>query len=110
VTNTIDRRSSVFLAMQVALLGEVSSELRAVSVSWSETSIHYDCYFDGEVGDENRDSMSCVETELIAMYPETHVITHEIHRIDYPVPLPQTAERVYRRREFPFVRAKQDAG
>jgi hypothetical protein len=94
-----DRRSSVLLAIHAALLGEISPALRAVSVSWTDTSIHFDCYFDGEVGDEDRDSMSCVETELIAMHPETHVITHEIHRMDYPAPLPQTAERVFRRRE-----------
>lgn len=100
---TDDRRSSVLLAIQAALLGEVSSKLRAVSASWTETNIHFDCYFDGDVSDEDRDSMSCVETELLAMYPESHSVSHDIHRVDYPAPLPQTPERVFRRREFPFV-------
>ena len=94
-----DRESTVLVAVQQALLGEVSARLRAVSVSWSDTSIHFDCYFDGEVDDEDRDSMACVDTELVAMFPETHTITHTIVRLDHPEPLPQKNLRVFRRRE-----------
>ena len=87
--------------MQRALLGEIPPKLRMVSVSWTDTSIHFDCFFDGEVSDDDAESMSLVETELMAKYPETHKITHAVHRWDFPQRFPPgDGVRVFRRREY----------
>ena len=94
-----DRERQILVAVQPALLGDVSARLRAVSVSWSDTSIHFDCYFNGEVDEEDRDSMACVDTELVAMFPETHTIAHPVVRLDHPEQLPQENLRVLQRRE-----------
>lgn len=94
-----DRKHIVLVAIQQALLGEVSARLRCVSLSWEDTSVHFDCYFDGEIDDRDRDSMSYVETELMAAFPATHAITHAVHRLDYPAPLPQDHIRAFSRRE-----------
>lgn len=94
-----DRMHVVLLKVQLALLGEVSPPLRAIFVSWTETSIHLDCYFDGEIDDKDTESMACVDTELVAIFPEDHTIAHTLHRLDYPTPLPQRLTCVYARRE-----------
>lgn len=87
------------MAVQLALLGEISARLRAVAVSYDNSSIHLDCYYDGEILDEDRDSMSCVETEVLAVFPETHTTTHTLHRRDFPEPIPKDVAWVYARKE-----------
>jgi len=94
-----DRQHVVLVAVQQALLGEVSSRLRCVTVSWDDTSIHLDCYFDGQIDEEDRESMSSVETELMAVFPSTHVVDHAIHRLDYPNRIPKETTWAYHRRE-----------
>jgi hypothetical protein len=94
------RTAEVLVELQQALLGEVSERLRAVSVRYDDHSLHFDCFFDGEILEGDIESMSCVETELLAAFPETDKITHTVIRLDAPEPLPQTDIRVYRRREY----------
>ncbi len=67
-----NRKQTVLVSLQQALLGEVSERLRAVTVSYDDKSVHFDCIYDGEIRDDDHESMSCVETELIALFPETH--------------------------------------
>ena len=93
------RGATVLLEIQQALLGEVSRNLRAVIVSYSDEAIHFDCYFDGKIDEEDIDSIQCVDTELVAAFPETETITHSLHRLDDPAPIPQKGIWVYRRRE-----------
>jgi hypothetical protein len=94
-----DRKHIVLVAVQQALLGEVSDRLRAVSVSYDENSIHLDCYYDGEIADDDRDAMSCVETELLAIFPETHTTTVQVCRMDYPTPIPKDKTWAFYRKE-----------
>lgn len=94
-----DRKNEVLLEIQQALLGEISSKLRAVIVFYGDNNIHFDCYYDGEILEDDIESMSCVETELISMFPENHEITHAVHRLDYPNPVPKKGIWVYYRRE-----------
>lgn len=94
-----DRRHQVLVAVQQALLGEVSAQLRAVIVSYDDSSIHLDCYFDGDISDADREAMSCVETELIAGFPEAHSVTHSVNRADYPNPIPKEGIWAFFRKE-----------
>lgn len=90
---------TVLVAVQLALLGEISARLRAIAVSYDCDSIHLDCYYDGEILEEDRESMSCVETELMAEFPESHRITHHVLRSDYPTPLPKDKRYAFYRKE-----------
>jgi hypothetical protein len=94
-----DRKHQVLVAVQQALLGEVSARLRAVTVAYDKKSIHFECYYDKEITDSDRDAMSCVETELMAIFPETHTITHNIQRKDYPEPIPKEMTWTFFRKE-----------
>ena len=94
-----ERELEVLVAMQQALLGEVSNKLRAVYVSWTDSSVHFDCYFDGEIDEIDVESMWIVDTEILAAFPEAHQITHAVHRWDYPKPIPVGRMCVFSRRE-----------
>jgi hypothetical protein len=94
-----DRKHRVLVALQQALLGEVSSRLRAVTVLYDDNSVHFDCYYNGDISDEDREAMSCVETELIAALPETDKITHQVLRMDYPRAIPKDRTWVFFRKE-----------
>jgi hypothetical protein len=94
-----DRKLLVLSSLQQALLGEVSPNLRAVTVVWDEESIHFECFFDGEVGESDIESMSYVETKLMAVFPESHNTTSELIRLDYPSPIPKDRCWAYYRKE-----------
>lgn len=94
-----DRRHQVLVEVQQALLGEISAQVRAVIVSYGDTSIHLDFYYDGAITEEDRESASCVETELIAVFPESHIVTSSTHRRDYPEPIPKEMTWVFSRKE-----------
>ena len=87
------------MALQQALLGEVSNRLRAVTVSFNENSIHFEAIFDGTIVDDDLESMSCVETELMALFPSSHAVTHTVRRSDYPEPIPKDRVWAFYRKE-----------
>jgi hypothetical protein len=76
----------VLLTTQTALLGEVSWAVRGITLAWSPKRIHLRAIFDGEVGEDDRESMECVGTEIIASFPE-HEIVVEVLRSDAPTKL-----------------------
>lgn len=99
MTGTDMRRCEVLLSLQRALLGEVGPSLRAVTVNYAESSLHFEAFFDGAITDENREAMSLVETEVMADFPSTHTITHEVTRLDAPALIPKDRTWVYYRKE-----------
>lgn len=93
------RKAEVLVALQQAMLGEVSPNLRVVAVEYDETYIHFDAYYDGEVTDEARDAMLRVDTEVTALFPENHAISHTTIRCDFPERIPKRGVWVYYRQE-----------
>lgn len=93
-------RIKVLLSLQVALLGEITPNIRGITCGWSTSLIRIHCYFQGEINDDDKESMECVETEIIAGFTE-HEVNLECKRLDLPEPLnPHTLSAwVYRRRE-----------
>ncbi|GLH77401.1 hypothetical protein SSBR45G_23090 [Bradyrhizobium sp. SSBR45G] len=79
--------------MNRALLGEVSASLREVQYSFSDGNIDIFCVFDGEISEDDRESMSCVATEVTADFPNVTVQEHCL-RIDVPDPVPNLPGRV----------------
>ena len=82
----IELRRAVLLTTQVALLGEVSSSVRAIALEWSPNKIQLRVVFDGEIGEDDRESMECVGTEILASFPN-HELNVECVRLDAPGPL-----------------------
>jgi hypothetical protein len=94
-----ESRVEVLLAMQLALVGEVFPSLRQVWVLWSDNEIVVMHYIDGDPRAEDLESISVVETELIALFPVDVRIESRGIRLDYPGPIPKEGHCVYARRE-----------
>jgi len=97
--NTDVRKCEVLLSLQRALLGEVSCNLRAVTVKFTETTIHFVAIYDGEPREEDRESMLLVETEVMADFSSSHAITHEVTRLDAPALIPKDRIWAFYRKE-----------
>jgi hypothetical protein len=82
----IELRREVLLTAQVALLGEVSSAVRGITLAWSPQKIHLRAVFDGEIDDDDRESIECVGTEILASFPK-HEFDVECVRLDAPAQL-----------------------
>jgi hypothetical protein len=87
------------LSLQRALLGEVPPALRAVVFSMKELTIASRFYFDGPISQEDDESVSCVETEVLADYDQEYTIAVRCIRLDFPLPIYDDGVWVYHRRE-----------
>ena len=85
-SDNIELRRDVLLTTQVALLGEVSSSVRGITLAWSPQKIHLRAIFDGNIDESDRESMECVGTEILASFPE-HELEVECVRADVPARL-----------------------
>ena len=91
----------VRLSSQVALLGVVTDNLRAVNISSDASNIYVYFYFDGEIPEEDADIVSTEIISDIDRDEEGNVLMIEtiIVRLDYPNEIPDTGFRVYQRKE-----------
>ena len=69
----VELRHEVLLAFQAALLGEVTSDLRGVSVAWTDSHISGVFVYDGEISEREKEIVSGVEGEVIS-----HFVDHTI--------------------------------
>lgn len=66
-------RTQVLLAAQMALLGEVFPLLDEVDISWEPGAIHLRFFLSANPTDEDKDSMSVIETEMYAHFPNEKI-------------------------------------
>lgn len=88
------------LNIQRALLGEVSGKLRAVIFSVSGLILNIRFYYDGEIDDDDFESASCVETEVIADYEDDWTVIVKCLRLDASEPILDQGIWVFKRREI----------
>lgn len=81
--HSVECRRRVMLAIQVALLGMVTPNLRGVTAAWSSPTIRVRLLYDGPVGEEENECASDVEAELLAAFTDcsVHVFAE---RVDFP--------------------------
>ena len=85
--------------LQIALVGEVSPALRWAGFSLAGRRVALVFFYDGPISDEDRESASCVETEVIAGLPDDVQVSTEVIRLDSPARPPEPDRWVYGRRE-----------
>jgi hypothetical protein len=76
-------RTTLLLTIQFALLHEITPNIRGITCGWDESKIMINFYFDGEFTEEEKESMECVATEVIASIP-TLKMDVKCRRIDAP--------------------------
>ncbi|GAB1344715.1 hypothetical protein MASR1M101_38420 [Gemmatimonas sp.] len=89
----------VALLLQTALLGEVPPALRRVGFDLGDCSVTLHFFFDGPIAEDDRESASVVETEMVAMLSDDVRVTLKVERVDTPERLPTPQRLVYSRRE-----------
>jgi hypothetical protein len=97
---TPDLRVRVLLTMQLALLGLIKPNVRAIACSWNTKHIFIHAIFDGEISDADRELMDELEAEVISHFPDVAVFV-ECVRLDMPERLMISSNEVcvYRRSE-----------
>jgi len=68
-------------------------------VSYDEANIRIEAFFDGKITEDERESMSEVEAEVLADFDESVRVTSEMVRLDAPALIPQDGLWIYRRKE-----------
>ncbi len=97
--NTQDAIIKARLSLQRALLGEIPPALRACVFSISEFNIDIRFYIDGVIREEDEESISCVESEVLADYDPKYVISARCIQLDTPTIINDDGIWVYSRRE-----------
>jgi hypothetical protein len=97
--NTQESIIKAKLSLQRALLGEVFPALRAVVFSMSYLILDIRFYSDGAISPEDEESVSYVESEVLADYEEDYTITARCLRLDSPSPIDDGGVWVFKRRE-----------
>jgi hypothetical protein len=98
----VTRHHKVMLAMQVAMLGEITTNMRAVAVIYDDTSLRFQIFFDGAPTSSEHESVSSIETGLLALFPHEHEILGQWVQLEFPLPLPKDVHFAYQRKEPPF--------
>ncbi|MFA5504043.1 MAG: hypothetical protein WC423_01365 [Vulcanimicrobiota bacterium] len=68
-------RARLLLAAHGALLGEVFPSLSVVNVSWGERWIKFWFFLSNAPSEDDLESMSIVEAEMLAQYPDREVMS-----------------------------------
>lgn len=82
------------------LFGLVTPELRKVSVSFCGDKIIINCFFHGEVTDEQRADMTIAANRIKQSFPESYSVHVNIQRLDAPQRVPCIGTPVYARRHW----------
>lgn len=97
--NSHDAIIKARLSLQRALLGEIPPALRACIFSIYNLNIDIRFYFDGAISEKDEESISCVESEVLADYDPEYVISARCIRLDTPAIINDDGIWVYSRRE-----------
>jgi hypothetical protein len=73
--------------------------MRAVTVEFDGTTIHIEVFFDGEISDDDRETVLLIDTEVLADFPAHHRVDTVGIRRDAPTPLPRDRLFAFLRRE-----------
>lgn len=95
--------SSLYQTLCYYFAGEITPNIRGVQIEYQEERIFINCYFDGEIADEEIEEISLIETDLIcSFYGEHNVLINCICiRLDAPknIPISKFTSWLYLRKE-----------
>lgn len=90
---------SCYLAVMKGLWDEVFDELRGVTFELKDKHVFVKCYVDGILSDDNKESLECMLTEVIADFTTGYTFDMDIERVDAPGAIQPLTAWVYLRKE-----------
>ena len=90
MTNKLKIRLIILASIQRALLGNITSNLRAVYVLCEdESDLHLIFYYDKPLSEDEEELTSIVDTEFMCDFPSpTYKTSYTIHVLPYPNRIP----------------------
>ncbi len=97
----ISRNQEIVLSVVRALWGEVWPSYRAVLCKvYGPDAFDIEVFVDGEISEEMKESVSCIETEVLADFPPGVAVGSRLVRLDAPRPIEVgDAQLIFLRRE-----------
>ena len=95
----MDNRAKVLLSVQRALLGEVTPDLRGVSVEVNDNRVRLTSYFADKVTEDQKDVVSTITAEVAADLPHDWTIEDDLVTAPVSGRLPENVIWAYRRKE-----------
>ena len=92
-------RMKIVLSVQRALLGNISNSVRGVAVDWDEWRICIIAYFQGEISEDDRETMSCVHTEVAADFIDLAPVELLLKHLDVPAKMSGYRVWIFLRKE-----------
>ena len=89
------------IAAQIALLGEVPATLRSVSITTQEKTLIFRAILQDGASEDDRESLTCVATEILASLPSDLMVEEDIIRFDGSIQGRELPLVVFRRKEAP---------
>jgi hypothetical protein len=86
-------------SIQVAMLGHISPNLRAVSVECKDSRIKLFFYYDKSPSEDERELANLIDTEFISDFPASIMTDFEIVHLPEPLIIPRKGMLVYLRCE-----------
>ena len=84
----INRNQEIVLSVVRALWGEVWPSYRAVMCQvHGDEAFDIEVIVDGRITDEMRESVSCIEAEVLADFPPDVIVGSKLIRLDAPRPI-----------------------
>ena len=90
--------SSIRCALQIALLGAVTQNLRAINAVVKEKNIEIYFYYETHPSEEEEELSEIVETEIYSYFMDTSIATY---RVVLPISnkIPELGIRIFHRKE-----------
>lgn len=91
-------RQNILLSIQRALLGSITTSLRAVTLSWTKKIFHIIFYYNGKISKKDKDLVEEAIGEILIDF-EGLPNSIEILRLDLPAKIPCLETFAYYRHE-----------
>lgn len=96
---SVNSACDVLVSIGKAFLGEITENMRAITVNYDYNHASFTVYYDGDYTDGDVDRIDCVETEFISFLPERYKTNYKIIRLDEPDEIPEDNFFFYMRKE-----------
>lgn len=92
-------RSKLLLSAMRSLWGNLTPNVRKVSVKHDHNLITIFFYYNSEASEMEKDLSEDAASEIIADFPEPYVVSCEIHTVKFPKKIQESGYLIYSRYE-----------
>ena len=81
----IELRKDILLATHEALIGNISYDVRMITIDWDFSFYHIKAYFDRETTEDDLEDFKSISSEVIAHFPDMKDCKEEVEYNKHPI-------------------------